>query len=235
MQVMTAARMATYLEHTLLKPEATPAQIDALCDQAVEYGLLGVCVQPIFVPRVAARLASVPPGAGGRRPPLIVSVAGFPLGGSRTDTKADEARRAIDDGAQEIDMVVALGPLIAGECDVVREDIFAVAKAVHRGGGLLKVILETAVLPVERIILGCRLCAEAEADFVKTSTGLHPAGGARVEHVRLLHRHAAPIRVKAAGGIRTAEAALAMIEAGASRIGTSSGVEIVTALMREPA
>jgi len=149
-----------------------------------------------------------------------------------TATKADEARRAIDDGATEIDMVVALGPLSAGDRTYVRSDIVAVARVVHQATGnrLLKVILETAALTMDQLILGCRCCAEAEADFVKTSTGFHPRGGATVEHVRQLHRHASPLRVKAAGGIRTAEAAKAMLEAGAVRIGTSAGVAILEQL-----
>ena len=149
-----------------------------------------------------------------------------------TATKADEARRAIDDGATEIDMVVALGELIGGDRAYVRSDIEAVARVVHQATGnrLLKVILETAALTTDQLILGCRCCAEAEADFVKTSTGLHPRGGATAEHVRQLHRHASPLRVKAAGGIRTAEAAKAMLEAGAVRIGTSAGVAILEQL-----
>ncbi|MEK7756347.1 MAG: deoxyribose-phosphate aldolase, partial [Planctomycetota bacterium] len=164
--------------------------------------------------------------------PLVVAAVGFPLGASLTATKADEARRAIDDGATEIDMVVALGELIGGDRAYVRSDIEAVARVVHQATGnrLLKVILETAALTTDQLILGCRCCAEAEADFVKTSTGLHPRGGATAEHVRQLHRHASPLRVKAAGGIRTAEAAKAMLEAGAVRIGTSAGVAILEQL-----
>lgn len=235
--VLTVSDVAARIEHTLLRPEATPDQIDALCDEAIEYGFAGVCVNPIHVHRAVDRLArsGAIPGArssGSGSHIKVISVAGFPLGANLTATKADEARRAIDDGADEIDMVAALGALMAGNCKFVRADIEAVAQVVHArsDGGILKVILETAALSDERIILGCRCCAEGEADFVKTSTGFHPAGGASVEQVRLLHRHASPIRVKAAGGIRTAEATLAMIDAGASRIGTSSGVAIVAEL-----
>ena len=154
------------------------------------------------------------------------------MGANSTETKADEARRAMDDGATEIDMVVALGALIAGDRAYVRSDIEAVARMVHQvsGNRLLKVILETAALTMDQLILGCRCCAEAEADFVKTSTGFHARGGATVEHVRQLRRHASPLRVKAAGGIRTAEAATAMLEAGAVRIGTSAGVAILEQL-----
>lgn len=237
--VLTVGDVAARIEHTLLRPEATPDQIDALCDEAIEYGFAGVCVNPIHVHRAVDRLtrSEAIPGArssGSGSRIRVISVAGFPLGANLTATKADEAQRAIDDGADEIDMVAALGALMAGNCQFVRADIEAVAHVVHArtGGGILKVILETAALSDERIILGCRCCAEGEADFVKTSTGFHPAGGASVEHVRLLHRHAAPIRVKAAGGIRTAEATLAMIDAGASRIGTSSGVAIMGELRK---
>ncbi|MCH8252617.1 MAG: deoxyribose-phosphate aldolase [Planctomycetes bacterium] len=227
-----AAEFARRIEHTCLAPEATSERIDQLCDEAVEYGFHGVCVNPIHVRRAAERLARACAGAGDGNAPIVISVAGFPLGACRTETKADEARRAMEDGAFEIDMVALIGAILDGDSSAVRRDIEAVAHAVHGAErpGLLKVILETAVLSDERIIMGCRACAEGEADFVKTSTGLHPAGGARVEHVRLLRRHASPIRVKAAGGIRDAAAAMAMIDAGADRIGTSSGVAIIQSL-----
>ena len=156
------------------------------------------------------------------------------MGASRSATKADEARRALDEGATEVDMVANIGALIEGAADAVTEDISTVAEAVHRcrSDGILKVILETRVLRKERIVLGCRCCVDGGADFVKTSTGFHPAGGADVEQVRLLCRHASPIPVKAAGGIRTAEDVIAMLHAGAARIGTSSGVAIVESLRR---
>lgn len=221
--------LARCIEHTLLLPEATAEQIDALCDEAIGHGFIAVCVNPVHVRRAADRLAAHRPEPGGVPRPFVVCVAGFPLGASVTATKAEEARRAMDDGAAEIDMVAALGALVAGDRAAVRRDIEALAAVVHRADppGRLKVILETAALTREQIILGCRCAAEGEADFVKTSTGVHRAGGATVEHVALLHRHAAPIRVKAAGGIRSAAAALGMIEAGAARIGTSSGVAIL--------
>jgi len=234
---VTVAETVRAIEHTLLRPEATPQQVDVLCDEALRYGFAGVCVNPIYVRRAAERLTLTPTlslegrGSLGTRP-IVVAAVGFPLGASLTATKADEARRAIDDGAMEIDMVAALGALIVGDGKTVRSDIEAVARVVHQAAGnrLLKVILETAALTTEQLILGCRCCAEAEADFVKTSTGFHPRGGATVEHVRQLHRHASPLRVKAAGGIRTAEAVQAMLEAGAVRIGTSAGVAILEQL-----
>lgn len=229
---MSPAQLAAHIEHTLLKPEAVPAQIDVLCDEAVERGFHGVCVNPVYVTRAVKRIES---GAGrSARRPVVVTVAGFPLGAIRSDIKADEAKRAMDDGAIEIDMVVALGSLKSGDVRNVRTDISAVAHVVHthRPDGVLKVILETAALVQDEIIAGCRCCAEGEADFVKTSTGMHAAGGAKIDAVRLLHKHAAPIRVKAAGGIRTAADALAMIEAGASRLGTSSSVAILDEFAR---
>lgn len=231
---MTASELAARIDHTLLAPEATPDRVDTLCEEAIRYGFAGVCVNPVYVRRAADRIAELARGLPETGRPALVSVAGFPLGASATATKADEARRAIDDGATEIDMVIHVGSLIAGDRAAVRRDIEAVAHAVHGAldRGILKVILETRVLSDERIILGCRCCAEGEADFVKTSTGFHPAGGATVEHVALLYRHASPIRVKASGGIRTAAAAMAMAEAGAARIGTSSGVAIVEELRR---
>jgi len=221
---MTPESLAGMIDHTILKPEALPAAIDQLCDEALRFGFAAVCVNPIWVRRCAERLA----GTKVR----VASVIGFPLGASRTDTKVDETRRAIDDGAVEIDMVARIGDLIAGSVDVVRDDIAAVVDAVHAASEdhELKVILETAALTTDQIIAACRCCAEAQADFVKTSTGFHPAGGATSDAVRLLHRYATPLKVKASGGIRTLDAARAMVNAGASRIGTSSGPAIVEEL-----
>ena len=226
--------IARRIDHTLLGPEAVPEQIDALCDQALQYGFGAVCVNPVYVRRAAERLATCRPADVADRLPAIVSVAGFPLGASLTATKVDEASRALGDGATEIDMVISLGALIAGDRGTVRTDIEAVANVLHQANppGLLKVILETGALTTEQIILGCRLCVEGQADFVKTSTGFHPSGGATVEHVRLLCRHASPVLVKASGGIRTGAETRAMLEAGASRIGTSSGVAIIDELRR---
>lgn len=224
--------IARKIDHTLLRPEAAAEQIDILCDEALRYGFGAVCVNPVHVRRVVKRIGGLARSGADSQPPAVVSVAGFPLGANATATKVDEARRAIDEGATEIDMVVNLGALSSGHGAAVRQEIEAVAHAVHGAveNGILKVILETAALSIERIILGCRCCAEGEADFVKTSTGFHPKGGATLEHVRLLHKHATPILVKASGGIRTAATALAMLEAGAVRLGTSSGVAIVEEL-----
>jgi len=229
---MSPDELAAVIDHTNLRPEATAAQIDQLCDEAVEYGFAAVCVNPIWVARCAARLGwpvASPGGASAGSRVRIVSVAGFPLGASRTDTKVDEARRAIDDGAVEIDMVVRLGDLVAGNASAVRGDLAAVVETVHAASPahLLKVILETAALNEEQMVSGCRWAAQARADFVKTSTGFHPAGGATVDAVRLLHERASPLQVKAAGGIRDLATALAMIEAGASRLGCSTSPRII--------
>lgn len=232
---LTPEELAKKIEQTLLAPEAAPDQIDRLCREALRYGFHAVCVNPVHVRRAVERIARDRSASPAGCVPIVVSVAGFPLGASRPDTKADEAQRALDDGAAEIDMVADLGALISGDRKTVRADIETVARVVHRtpaGASFLKVILETGVLTMDQAILGCRCCAEGEADFVKTSTGFHSSGGATVEQVRLLRRHAAPLRVKAAGGIRTAEAACAMIEAGADRIGTSAGVAILDELGR---
>lgn len=228
---LSPSDVAGCIDHTLLAPEATVEQIEALCDEAVQHTFAGVCVNPVHVRRGVDRLQ----GSVSRRSrPAVVSVAGFPLGAGTSAIKADEARGAIDDGATEVDMVVNLGALIGGDAIAVRRDIEAVAYAVHGAGPglILKVILETGALTEEQIILGCRCAMEGEADFVKTSTGFHCSGGATVEHVRLLKRYGSPLGVKASGGIRTASHAIAMIEAGATRIGTSAGVAIVRELDR---
>lgn len=216
--------MARLIDHTLLKPEATAAQIDRLCDECRDYGFYAACVNPCWVERCTARLAGTDT--------LVASVVGFPLGATTSATKANEAGAVVAAGAREIDMVVQLGALIAGDREAVIRDIRAVVAAVRRAGAaaLVKVILETRVLTDEQIILGCECARAAEADFMKTSTGFHPAGGATVEHVRLLRQHAGPLRVKAAGGIRDLPTALALLEAGADRLGLSASVSILESM-----
>lgn len=224
---MDAQELAARIDHTILKAEATPEAIDRLCDEALEHGFAAVCVNPIWVDRCSRRLRSS--AAAGGRDVQVATVVGFPLGANLTELKVLEARRAIDDGARELDMVLRVGDLVAGDTGVVRDDIAAVADAVHAASDqhMLKVILETATLTEDQIIAGCRCAAEGQADYVKTSTGFHLAGGASVEAVRLLHRHAAPLKVKASGGIRDRATALAMVEAGASRLGCSASVAII--------
>jgi deoxyribose-phosphate aldolase len=223
---MEPSEIATMIDHTILKPSATGAAIDKFCDEAVEYNFVAVCVNPVWVSRCRARLAGTAV--------KIASVVCFPLGASRTDMKVTESKRAIDDGASEIDMVVQLGELMAGNTAFVRDDIAAVAEAVHAAdpGYKLKVILEAAALTPEQIVAGCRCAVEARADFVKTSTGFHAAGGAKVDHIRLMRRHAGSLGIKAAGGIRTLASMKTMIEAGATRIGCSAGPKIMNLISR---
>ncbi|GBD08629.1 Deoxyribose-phosphate aldolase [Candidatus Thermoflexus japonica] len=218
----TREALAARIDHTLLRPEATPGDIDRLCEEALRYGCAAVCVNPIYVARAAARLAGTPV--------KVATVVGFPLGASLTAIKVAEAALALSQGAREIDMVLPIGLLKAGEIDAVRADLQAVVAVCHAAGALCKVILETALLTAEEKSLAARLAVEAGADFVKTSTGFGP-GGATVDDVALLRRVVGPsIGVKAAGGIRTAEQAIAMLEAGASRLGTSATVAILEAL-----
>lgn len=215
----SAGDMARYIDHTLLKPDATRDQIAQLCDEALQYGFASVCVNPIWIQEVARRLRNSPVKA--------CSVVGFPLGASTTDVKAFEARRAIFDGAQEIDMVINIGALKSGLDEWVERDIRAVVEACHEHGALCKVIIETALLDEAEKVKACVLAKEAHADFVKTSTGFSKAG-ATIEDVALMRRVVGPqLGVKAAGGIRSFQQAQQMIQAGATRIGASVGVQIV--------
>jgi len=220
----TRTELARMIDHTALKPETTVEQIDQLCAECLEHRFYAACVNPLWVDRCVRKLEG--------SDTVVASVVGFPLGASLSAVKADEARRAIELGAGEVDMVVNLAALLAEDRLSVVNDIEAVVTAVKRINEdvLVKVILETRALSDDRIILGCRCAAEAQADFVKTSTGFHPAGGATVEQVALLHKHASPMKVKAAGGIRDLATATAMIEAGADRLGMSASVAVVESL-----
>lgn len=213
-----AGRLAAYIDHTLLKADATPGAIVRLCDEARRHRFYSVCVGSGWVPLCVRALA----GSGVR----VSAVVGFPLGANLSEAKAFEAAKAAENGAGDIDMVIAVGALLAGDEAFVREDIRAVVEAV-RGKAIVKVILETGYLNEEQKRTACRLAEEAGAVFVKTSTGFGP-GGATTEDVRLMRAAVSPaVRVKASGGIRDRATALAMIEAGADRLGTSSGVAIV--------
>ena len=205
------------IDHTLLKPEATDAQVRELCAEAVEFGFASVCVNPWYVPLVAELLA----GSAVR----ACTVIGFPLGANQSATKAREAELAALQGATELDMVINVGALKSGHDDVVREDIRGVVEA-GRPTALVKVILETALLSPEEIAHACCLARDAGAAFVKTSTGFGP-GGATVEDVALMRQTVGrAMGVKASGGIGTRQDAAAMIAAGATRIGASAGVRI---------
>jgi deoxyribose-phosphate aldolase len=212
--------LARYIDHTLLRPDAVAADIDQLCAEAAEHRFAAVCINPTWVRRAADNLRGTEVA--------VASVVGFPFGATPPDIKAFEARRAIRDGAGEIDMVINIGALKSGMAAQVREDIARVTDACHESGATCKVIIETALLSDEEKVVACRLAQQAKADFVKTSTG-YAKGGATVFDVALMREAVGPrMGVKAAGGIRTAEDVEDMIAAGATRIGASAGVRIVT-------
>lgn len=219
---LTQSQLAKYMDHTLLKADATLDGIDRVVAEAKQFGCASVCVNPFWVPYVARLLD----GSG----VATCTVVGFPLGASSTASKVFETTDAIANGADEIDMVINIGELKAGHAELVREDIRAVAEATHAGGKLLKVIIECCLLTDDEKRLACLLCAEAGADFVKTSTGFS-TGGATVADVALMRECVGPdFGVKAAGGIRTLADAYAMIEAGASRLGVSAAASILAEL-----
>jgi len=214
-----APSLARYVDHTLLRATATSADIVKLCREARQYGFAAVCVNPVWVDLAVAELAG--------SSVAVATVIGFPLGASTTAVKVREAEDAMARGATELDMVAQIGRIKEGAWVAVEEDIRAVVEAAA-GRALVKVILETAALEPMEIIKAAALCREAGADFVKTSTGFHPAGGATPEAVALLRLAVGrDLGVKASGGVRTCEDALRMIAAGATRIGTSSGIELV--------
>lgn len=213
--------VARLIDHTLLKPEATRAEVEQLCADAREYGFASVCVNAFWVPLVARLLA----GCAVK----TCTVVGFPLGATSTESKVAETRIATAAGASEIDMVMNIGALCGGEAKVVEDDIRAVAEAAHAAGAALKVIIETALLNDEQKVLACRLAKSAGTDFVKTSTGFSKSG-ATVEDIALMRQTVGPqLGVKASGGIRSLENLQAMVAAGATRIGCSCGVGIVHA------
>ena len=212
--------LAKYIDHTLLRPDATAADIDRLCAEAVRHGFASVCINPVWVSRAAANLkgSGIP----------VASVIGFPFGATMPEIKAQETRQVIRAGAREIDMVINIGALKSGLHDEVREDIARVSDACHESGAINKVIIETALLTDREKVVACQLAKQAKADFVKTSTG-YASGGATVFDVALMRETVGPrIGVKAAGGIRTKDDVEEMIAAGATRIGASAGVKIVT-------
>lgn len=216
-------KYAAMIDHTLLKAETTKNQIEKLCEEAKKYEFASVCVNPTWVKESAQLLA----GTNVK----VCTVIGFPLGASTSEVKAFETRNAIENGAQEIDMVINIGALKDQQFDVVREDIKAVVTAAN--GTLVKVIIETCLLTDEEKVKACELSVEAGADFVKTSTGFS-TGGATAEDVALMRKTVGPdIGVKASGGVRSLEDMEKMIEAGATRIGASSGVAIMNGLISD--
>jgi deoxyribose-phosphate aldolase len=215
---LSAQQMASYIDHTVLKPETGFEPLEKLCREAVENSFKAVCVNSGLIYQAAQNLKG--------SMVEVCSVVGFPLGAMETRAKAFEAENAIQDGATEIDMVLNLGYFKSGALDLTEQDVTTVKRAIGKTC-TLKVILETCLLSPEEIVSACRICQAAGADFVKTSTGFS-SGGARVEDVSLMRRTVGSgMGVKASGGIKDWDTALAMIEAGADRIGTSSGVEIL--------
>jgi deoxyribose-phosphate aldolase len=215
------ARIADFIDHTLLKAEATQRDIERLCDEAAEHRFAAVCVNPVWVPLCAGRL--------GGTAVQVATVIGFPLGANASATKRDEARRAVAAGATELDMVAAIGHAKGGDWHYVADDIAAVVDGA--AGTLVKVIIESSALTPVEIIKACALAQDAGAQYVKTSTGFHPTGGASAEAVALMRLVVGDaLGVKASGGVRDCETALRMIASGATRIGTSSGVSMAKCL-----
>jgi deoxyribose-phosphate aldolase len=218
--VSAVRQLATLIDHTLLRPEATRAQVEQLCEEALQWSFAAVCVHSAWVPLVAEQLEGSRVKVG--------SVVGFPYGVNLTSAKCAEAEAAMQAGAREIDMVMNIGAMRSGDYRLVESDMRAVAEGCQARGVLLKVILENAYLDEEQKVKACQLAERAGADFVKTSTGL-AASGATVADVRLMRKTVGrEMGVKAAGGIRTLADALRMLEAGANRLGTSAGVAILT-------
>ncbi|MCS6973520.1 MAG: deoxyribose-phosphate aldolase [Cyclobacteriaceae bacterium] len=210
--------LAQRIEHTNLSPVLTIADVDRLVEEAAQFNFFGICVPPFWVKRAKREI--------GNRPVALVTVAGFPLGYNMTETKLDEIKRAIDNGADEVDIVWNISSFKTG-LPWTKIEIAKCAKLLHDHQKILKVIIETAYLSDEEIVQACKLCADAGADFVKTSTGFAPAG-AKVEHVRLMRKSLPPqVGIKASGGIRTRLQAEELIAAGADRLGTSSGIAII--------
>lgn len=219
---LTPASLAAVLDHTLLKPDATRTQVERLCDEAAEYRFACAMVNPCWVSLAAERLRGTGVAVG--------VVVGFPLGASLAASKLEEAARVLHDGAHDVDMVLNVGFLKSGMHDAVREEIAAIANAVHARGGILKVILETALLSNEEKTVASELSVAAGADFIKTSTGF-ASGGATVPDLQLMRGIAGDrCGVKASGGIRSLADAKTMLHAGASRIGASASVAIVNEL-----
>lgn len=216
---MNEEKLAAMIDHTLLKPDATPDQVRRLCDEARQYGFAAVCLNPTNVRLATEALAG--------SQVHVCTVVGFPLGANTLEVKAFEAQKAIADGAQEIDMVLNIGALKAGAWAQVEQDIAAVVQVCHGAGAICKVILETGYLSDAEKIEACRRAVSAGVDFVKTSTGFGP-GGATAADIALMRATVGPqVGVKAAGGIRTYEAARELIMAGATRIGASASVQII--------
>ena len=212
--------LAAHIDHTLLKPDATEAQVIQLCQEAAAHGFASVCVPPCYVALATAQLAGTPVA--------LCTVIGFPLGYASSLVKFKEAEVALYDGATELDMVINISALKSGKLDLVKAEITDLAGLCHVNEALLKVIIETALLSEEEVVQLCAICVEAEADFVKTSTGF-ASRGVSFEDVKLLRRSLPPeVRIKASGGIRSRAAALALVAAGADRLGSSNSLTLIS-------
>jgi deoxyribose-phosphate aldolase len=219
---LTIRQAAKAIDHSLLRPELTAAEVEAGCDLARRYDVASVCVKPLDVALAAERLAGSDVAVG--------TVVGFPHGSHRTDTKVFEAERALADGATELDLVIAIGRLIGGDDAYVQRDIAAVVEAAKRGGALTKVILENAYLTDEQKVRGCQLAEAAGADFVKTSTGFAPSGATH-EDLRLMRASVSlHVQVKAAGGVRSLDALIEVMSLGVTRIGATRTAEMLDEL-----
>lgn len=221
-EIANEKELAGCIDHTLLDATATKEQIEQLCREAKTYGFHTVCVNGRWVALVAELLADSKVAVGG--------VVSLPLGADTTKIKVAQAKEAIFAGADEVDMVADIAAIIEGDSNYFADQLASVLKVCRsmRPAVVLKVIIESAALSDEQIIFACRIAQGVGVDFIKTSTGLHPAGGATVEDIKLMKETAPGCKIKAAGGIRTAKHALDMLDAGAQRIGTSSGVQIMT-------
>lgn len=214
------SELAARIDHTLLKPEASREQVETLCREALQHGFASVCVNGVWTALVAEELRGCDV--------LTCTVVGFPLGASTPAAKAAEAEIAVHDGAQEIDIVIDVAAARRGDRQALEADVRAVAEVVHAGGAQLKTIVETCLLDNDQIVLACQAAVAAGTDYVKTSTGFS-TGGATVEDVALMRKTVGEeIGVKASGGIRSRETAVAMIQAGASRIGASAGAALLS-------
>ncbi len=215
-------KLASCIDHTLLKSNATPAAIAKLCEEARNYGFYSVCVNPAFTALATKHLI----GTMVR----VCTVIGFPLGATFTEVKVAEAREAIRNGATELDMVLNIGSLLGDELAIVQYDIESVVNAARKGDAIVKVIVETALLNEDQKITACEIVTNSGAEFIKTSTGF-ASGGATVEDIELMRRYVGlGVRIKASGGIRDIDLALDLLDAGADRLGTSSGVALVEAI-----
>jgi deoxyribose-phosphate aldolase len=218
-QPTNSADVAALIDHTLLKPEATRSDIERICREALQYRFASVCVNSVFVKQVceALRNSSV----------KTCVVVGFPLGANLPDVKLDEARVAVEQGAQEIDMVIHIGALKAGDDAAVRSEIERLSGVAHERRAIVKVIIETALLSEEEKVRACRAARDANADFVKTSTGFSTSGATAADVALMRREVGREIGVKASGGVRSLDDLLKMVDAGATRIGTSNGVKIM--------